>query len=1092
MLRPLIVIGCGGSGVNTVRYLRRSARVALDKAGWEGPFPQAWQFIGVDVVTQNLSDPFETEPIPNSDYISIGPGISYQNIQSVMETKHPSGSPGCIEMLGWKPNAAEVNSPITQSAAPRRSVGRIAGLAGLMPQLGRRLTQAHAVIGRGSEEFRQIAQLLTGSESSLNPKDMEPLVIVVGSMVGGTGSAILLDINELVQRTNTEFTPMFNVVYSADVFESLGASFNPGLHANSLAFMSELLAFSWNGGKSSDLIDHVIKKEYLAPPLTFVIESPNLHGQKISNSSKESFQQIASWLTDVAVSPMEQDHLIGALVRKSQHALMTSGGYGFEKSAIYAPPGAIYSLGHAKLTVGRDRFPEYASTLLQRALVEFLLNGDGVDVNSPAKNQSAKPPSLAIRNSAENMLPSFLAGSFMSASDKLDEHFVDTVFNAVDIESFTQLAKSELEKELEAARRSGMDQLSSMTLAVQQATSRYLQGYGSMNSKVIREIDRVMDGILAEVNRSFENSSIPIINEVLRITQQLINQAAGKIRIKAASLSVKSELELNQSVDAVEQKNNVRAGSKPDFSFLDFAANSVSSSFQSLCLDCLAEALEDLANRTLTRITHQLDAAIAILQSRFELMADWPKIDHDVPHWLRPRQFEFCLEGFESWPASLLSLLGKSQFPAADSGEHQVRIARNSILMGGYESHNGGFARPLFEVTTNDVPLIDIQSVENKVKEWLRRRESGFSSFVHEGLSSYLTEFSWTGVKNADYENRLKRYSEALKEVLVACQPLIQIDENLSREIYRSYREAVIAYPDFRLPSLGSAADDMLSKLMSKYLPGGQVPIDRYSGGDHGLSTFSFTSFLNNPLNPSVFRRFTESEAVFVHSRMDSAAPWSFVHKWRRTRRLSEYVPLPTELRHAAIRGFAVGRILGYITVDTNEAIRISGMDREYAFPRRLLTSAEPKNLLPALLESMSLCFADVPIHGQEAFGAYRELISLGVGSDGSPNSFEFDNECLKYITTGSRLRATVDANRVEMMAAETANERQYKMIAYLNDNLSRYEEVLASIGAHPEVNNVSDSDKLTIELIEDLLSNYHIVLESVKRYMDETCIDYF
>jgi hypothetical protein len=140
----------------------------------------------------------------------------------------------------------------------------------------------------------------------------------------------------------------------------------------------------------------------------------------------------------------------------------------------------------------------------------------------------------------------------------------------------------------------------------------------------------------------------------------------------------------------------------------------------------------------------------------------------------------------------------------------------------------------------------------------------------------------------------------------------------------------------------------------------------------------------------------------------------------------------------------------------------------------------------------MSLCFADVPIHGQEAFGAYRELISLGVGSDGSPNSFEFDNECLKYITTGSRLRATVDANRVEMMAAETANERQYKMIAYLNDNLSRYEEVLASIGAHPEINNVSDSDKLTIELIEDLLSNYHIVLESVKRYMDETCIDYF
>jgi hypothetical protein len=140
----------------------------------------------------------------------------------------------------------------------------------------------------------------------------------------------------------------------------------------------------------------------------------------------------------------------------------------------------------------------------------------------------------------------------------------------------------------------------------------------------------------------------------------------------------------------------------------------------------------------------------------------------------------------------------------------------------------------------------------------------------------------------------------------------------------------------------------------------------------------------------------------------------------------------------------------------------------------------------------MSLCFADVPILGQEAFGAYRELISLGVGSDGLPNSFEFENECLKYITTGSRLRIPVDAKRVEMMSAETPSERQYKMVAYLNDNISRYEEVLASVEAAPDLNLFSADDKLTIELIEDLLPSYQMVIDSVRRYVDETCIDYF
>jgi hypothetical protein len=65
-------------------------------------------------------------------------------------------------------------------------------------------------------------------------------------------------------------------------------------------------------------------------------------------------------------------------------------------------------------------------------------------------------------------------------------------------------------------------------------------------------------------------------------------------------------------------------------------------------------------------------------------------------------------------------------------------------------------------------------------------------------------------------------------------------------------------------------------------------------------------------------------------------------------------------------------------------------------------------------------------------------------------------------------------------------------MIAYLNDNLSRYEEVHVSVSASADMNNLSAADKLTIELIEDLLSNYHMVLESIRRYVDETCIDYF
>ena len=816
----------------------------------------------------------------------------------------------------------------------------------------------------------------------------------------------------------------------------------------------------------------------------------------MSNSLKDSFQQIASWLTGVAISPDEQLLLMWATNRHAPHSLMTSGGYGFEKSSIYAPPGAIYSLGHAKLSVGRDRFPEYASKLLQRATVDFLLNAHGSMLSKRATNQSAASNDESISQSAENMLQTFLVGASMSVSSELEEHFIESVLKAIDTKSLSELMKLELEKELEAAKESGVDQGNSFKNGIQRVEDHNLQSSFNVISTDVRELkNRVLNGISGEISRSFQTSSIPAVNEVLRIVQQLINQVASQIRIKAANQIRKSELELNESFEMFEQKKSksFKPNDKADKSYLDIAVNSIISGIESQRLDYLSVALEELANNELAEIARRLGNTVAILQSRFEIMADWPKIDQEAPYWLRSSPFDFCLESSDTWPDSLRTLIADSEASNEFADEHLIRIARTSILMGGYESCDGELRGPLFELIVNLVQDFDLQNIENRVEDWLRRRGSGFEAFVHEGLQSYLTYSLWTNEKSSDYEQRLQRYAEVLNAVLDASQPVIQVNEKLAQEVYGNLDSAIKAYPYFQLPFFAHAADDILKEVMVKRFPELQMDsLNRYSRVDSSNSSFGFTSMLRNPLNPSVFKNFTDTQAALVNSRMHTAVTFGYVGKFRRTRRLSEYIPLPTELRHAAIRGFAVGRILGYITIDTNESIKISGMDREYTFPRRLLTHSGPKNLLPALLESISLCFADVPIHGQEAFGAYRELVSLGVGSDGSPNSFEFENECLKYITTGSRLRIPVDTKRVEMMSAETPSERQYKMVAYLNDNLSRYEEVLASVKVAPDVNLLSADDKLTIELIEDLLPSYQMVIDSVRRYVDETCIDYF
>ena len=84
MLSPLIVIGCGGSGVKTVRHLRKSAKKALSDVGWDGPLPQAWQFIGVDTGPQYF---LEREPIPGDDYLCLNQDIPYRLLQTSLNAK---------------------------------------------------------------------------------------------------------------------------------------------------------------------------------------------------------------------------------------------------------------------------------------------------------------------------------------------------------------------------------------------------------------------------------------------------------------------------------------------------------------------------------------------------------------------------------------------------------------------------------------------------------------------------------------------------------------------------------------------------------------------------------------------------------------------------------------------------------------------------------------------------------------------------------------------------------------------------------------------------------------------------------------------
>jgi hypothetical protein len=201
---------------------------------------------------------------------------------------------------------------------------------------------------------------------------------------------------------------------------------------------------------------------------------------------------------------------------------------------------------------------------------------------------------------------------------------------------------------------------------------------------------------------------------------------------------------------------------------------------------------------------------------------------------------------------------------------------------------------------------------------------------------------------------------------------------------------------------------------------------------------------------------------------------------------LENFIPLPDDLRVAAIRGFAVARILGTMTALPAGNNQISTKSGVLNFPPNLLTETDRNNVLPALLESMILAFADVPTRGKAAFEAYGALIDYGTGG-GRIYGFEVDGVFAEILGGGNygNLKI-VDQQRADAFMKDPAG-RCSNAIAYLDANIKRYDH-LDSTPLHPhswrnEVGSVDPANTLTMELLGDLRKSYLQVREAIERF---------
>lgn len=402
MYRKILIIGLGGSGGKTLRFLKRDLRRWLAQPSrvdpdqfWTGGIPEGWQFLHID--TPAMPDGLEAggEPLTDREYVGlVGEGVSLQSVMNKIDSVPDAQS----DLTSWRVDPYKTKVPLQVGAGQFRAVGRTVGLA-YSDTIKDSLKDAISRL-RDSDAQPQLDRLyehVHGEPAS--GKKADPIAIVVSSLAGGTGAGLLLDVFDILYGVDDSFREStLGLFYTPDAFTR--DADQGGLSPNSLAAISEVLNGAWwNGtgasdsseaeelledvaGKQSRITNHIAR---VVKPLhssgaycNYLIGGTNAEGNAVPMDAG-LFAMVGgallSWVTDVTV---QQEFVayeianwassaLNNMVKPETADLLVNTGPMGESG-----PPAFSALGFARVSVGTDYLRKYSAQMIAKAAATHL------------------------------------------------------------------------------------------------------------------------------------------------------------------------------------------------------------------------------------------------------------------------------------------------------------------------------------------------------------------------------------------------------------------------------------------------------------------------------------------------------------------------------------------------------------------------------------------------------------------------------------------------------------------------------------------------------------------------------------------------
>lgn len=1087
-MRKFLIVGCGGSGGSTLAFMMDQLKSELVAHGVKG-IPAGWQFVHVDVpVAPDTAIPGVGNVFrQGGSYIGTGPmGGSYSVLDNALSHQLLGKSKTLEQIATWAPrDPARILVPIHSGAGQMRAVGRMITLS--------KASEVREGLERAFQKLNQVetntemAQLTlpgVGSFSASEP----PIVLVVSSMAGGAGASMALDVCRLLSLVPGVSPSLVGVfMVAADVFDSLHPDARGGVRANALAMLGEIVAAQTGAAREHDAatlaaLGHE-NGTSAAKPFARVFPVGRFSGADRTlfgdGTQNAIYRGLGRGLAALMLSGKASGDFVSfdlgnenAVDKPANREYI---GWGVQPSEL--PWGAF---GFASLSMGRDRYREYAAQRLARTGADRLRNGHMQQGNNASSVEQVNalvtsqwsnicrglslPAAADSAITRQEVLGWFTGTAFTRAdvsriaSSVTDEHLVPFIPSATGIQAAQWLP---------ALSQRLSERKSALTLSATEAAYRWAYLYK----------DAFLDRLTAQTESAIASFGLPYARAVVdRLENYLREQLLTALKDLAAhgipnigviprqfegEVAVMNVITNGQPV--IDRLVGTLRGQTSDLVYAQ-AATQASALISAIIVDVLAplrsalsEALNILNEAAQTPVT-----AVGLANVATSQYAAWPS-DDDLSV---PERFDVADNEILITESKTFSVQYQSDITEAGDGapgERGYKEAREMLVgqtilgqwpvAGGAEAPGGLFertarwqpsefnrdpftntpatpSRAVFRIHTSPLELLD------RSRQFVGRPGEAFDRFCSLSLRDYVRGLDTVPSEISKRQaNLVAKFSETLNRAL----PLISVNSDAVQRIHGTsvaYRFKFSAVPFGELDEVTSALADVVAQNANIASETTNILSGSLTSDSNVQRIDIFGSYRN--YSPLVF------ESVLAPVAQQWAATslperkgfWSH----RRSRPLTASLPLGDAERQAMVGGWFVGQITGQLRLPDapyDDAVEVwddeDGFWRQ--FPNPLLTPpsqflAKSFDWLPAVLESMLIAVArthQAPV--LSSLKPYKVLRELYDASPEEPASGLFEVSALPTLTRWLSTGKTPSGapTRVPDVAPDSTMEQRYE-----------------------------------------------------------------